>query len=207
MTKKLILVLVAAALSFSLISCKSKTETSDTADKENKPAVEETNDPSEKTDENKTDESDNKDNTDNNKDSSSDNKLSVYSIDENTLEPNKSSDISVAASSSLQDKLQQLSNEVSKDYFESLPIKVKSIDTVDGKKIATINLVDGTDGSSWTNKFQGSAGGQITANTLIENFLQVSYKGEWVDGVKFLYNDAPIEYDHVYELSQTQYRN
>lgn len=211
MTKKLILVLVAAALSFSLVSCKSKTETSDTADKENKPAVEETKDPSQKTDENKTDKSDNKDNTaantDNNKTSSSDNKLSVYSIDENTLEPNKTSDISVADSSSLQDKLQQLSNEVSKDYFEGLPIKVKSIDTVDGKKIATINLVDGTDGSSWTNKFQGSAGGQITANTLIENFLQVSYKGEWIDGVKFLYNDAPIEYDHVYELSQTQYRN
>ena len=58
-------------------------------------------------------------------------------------------------------------------------------------------------------RFQGSTGGQVTANTLIENFLQSNNKSktEWIDGVKFLYNNETIEYDHVADLSNIQYRN
>lgn len=135
-------------------------------------------------------------------------KLSIYTIDENSFEPNESSTIEVNENLSLEDKLKALSKEVSEKKFDKLAIDLKSIDTVNGKKVATINLTDsGT--KKWVQKFQGSTGGTITANTLIENFLQSNTKGngEWIDGVKFLYNNEAIEYEHVADLSTTKYRN
>ena len=135
-------------------------------------------------------------------------KLAIYTIDENSLEPNESSTIEVNENLSLEDKLKALSKEVSEKKFDKLAIELKSIDTVKGKKVATINLTDsGT--KKWVQKFQGSTGGAITANTLIENFLQsnTKAKGEWIDGVKFLYNNEAIEYEHVADLSTTKYRN
>ena len=135
-------------------------------------------------------------------------KLSIYSINENSLEPNESSSIEVNESLSLEDKLKELSKTVSEKKFDKLPIEVKSIDTVKGKKVATINLTD-SGAKKWLPKFQGSTGGGVTSGTLIENFLQSNNKskGEWIDGVKFLYNNNPIEYEHVGDLSTTQYRN
>lgn len=208
MTKKLIIATV-LILSVTLVSCKSKSNTDEINKNNTKPTVEDNSDNNSSDnskDDNKDNKTDENTNTDSNENTSSKEELSIYTIDDNTLEPNESSKIELSTDSSLEDKVQQLSNTVSKNYFDNLPIKVKSIDTIDGKKIATINLLDDNN-NKWSNKFQGSTGGQITANTLIENFLQVSYKGEWIDGVKFLYNDEPIEYDHVYELSETQYRN
>jgi hypothetical protein len=135
-------------------------------------------------------------------------KLSIYTIDENSLEPNESNTIEVNETLSLEDKLKTLAKEVSEKKFDKLSIEVKSIDKVDGKKVATINLTDsGT--KKWVQKFQGSTGGAVTQNTLIENFLQSNNKskGEWIDGVKFLYNNEKIEYEHVADLSTTKYRN
>ena len=135
-------------------------------------------------------------------------KLSIYTIDENSLEPNESNTIEVNETLSLEDKLKALAKEVSEKKFDKLAIEVKSIDKVDGKKIATINLTDsGT--QKWVQKFQGSTGGAVTENTLIENFLQSNNKskGEWIDGVKFLYNSKPIEYEHVADLTTVHYIN
>lgn len=205
MKKKIILAL-SIVLSFTLLSCTSKSKNQDS---DNKVVQEENNsDKDGNKDKDKTNKDKDENSNDDSKDTNKENEtLTLYKIDENSLEPNKDTDFSLHSSDSLENKLQALSTVVSKQYFNGLPIKVKSIDTVDGKKIATINLIDGEDGSTWVDSFQGSAGGQITTNTLIENFLQVGYKGEWIDGVTFLYNGSPIEYDHVYKLSQTQYRN
>ncbi|NRY62025.1 hypothetical protein [Clostridium beijerinckii] len=135
-------------------------------------------------------------------------KLSIYSIDDNSLEPNESGTIEVNENSALQDKLKELAKAVSEKKFDSLPIEVKSIDTVNGKKVATINLTD-SNNKKWVPKFQGSTGGSVTANTLIENFLQSNNKskGEWIDGVKFLYNNETIEYEHASDLSTVKYAN
>jgi hypothetical protein len=135
-------------------------------------------------------------------------KINIYSIDENSLEPNQSGNIEVNENSTLEDKLKQLSKALSEKNFDNLPIEVKSIDTVNGKKVATINLVDASN-KKWISKFQGSTGGAVTSGTLIENFLQSNNKsrGEWIDGVKFLYNNEKIEYEHVSNLSEVQYRN
>lgn len=135
-------------------------------------------------------------------------KLSIYSIDDNSLEPNESGTIEVNENSTLQDKLKELAKAVSEKKFDNLPIEVKSIDTVNGKKVATINLTD-SNNKKWVPKFQGSTGGSVTANTLIENFLQSNNKskGEWIDGVKFLYNNETIEYEHASDLSTVKYAN
>lgn len=133
-------------------------------------------------------------------------KLSIYTEDANTMEVKEVSTIEVNEDLSLEDKLKELGNALSEKVFDKLPIEVKSIDTIDGKKIATINLKDNGD-SKWTLKFQGSTGGQITSDSLLETFLQVKYSGKWIDGVKFLYNDELIEYDHVSALSEIQTRN
>ncbi|MDO5517372.1 MAG: hypothetical protein Q4F66_07435 [Clostridium sp.] len=135
-------------------------------------------------------------------------KFSIYNVDENSLEPNEVKSISINESDSLQDKVKKVAESVSETNFNGLPIEVKSIDTINGKKVATINLTD-SGSNTWVQRFQGSTGGQVTANTLIENFLQTNNKSntEWIDGVKFLYNNETIEYDHVSDLSNIQYRN
>jgi hypothetical protein len=205
MTKKLILATV-LMLSILMVSCSTKpndtTNSSDTtnSNSSNTPTVEQNKDSNSSS---KTENNTSKDDTKVNKI-----KLSIYTIDENSLEPNESSTIEVNESLSLEDKLKELSKAVSEKKFDKLSIEVKSIDTVNGKKVATINLADsGT--NKWVPKFQGSTGGSVTANTLIENFLQSNNKskGEWIDGVKFLYNNETIEYDHVSDLSTIQYRN
>jgi len=205
MTKKLILATV-LMLSILMVSCSTKpndtTNSSDTtnSNSSNTPTVVQNKDSNSSS---KTENNTSKDDTKVNKI-----KLSIYTIDENSLEPNESSTIEVNESLSLEDKLKELSKAVSEKKFDKLSIEVKSIDTVNGKKVATINLADsGT--NKWVPKFQGSTGGSVTANTLIENFLQSNNKskGEWIDGVKFLYNNEKIEYEHVSDLSTIKYRN
>lgn len=196
MTRKLILATV-VMLSIAMVSCSTKPNTSN--DSKSDTTVEQNKD------------SNNSSSVDKNKDADAAKetkiKLSIYNIDENSLEPNEASTIEVAGNLSLEDKLKELSKTISEKKFNSLPIEVKSIDTVDGKKVATINLTDSAN-SKWAQKFQGSTGGSVTSNTLIENFLQSNNKskGEWIDGVKFLYNNEAIEYEHASDLSTIQYK-
>jgi len=193
MTRKLILATV-LMLSITMVSCTTKPK--DTTNSNSNTTVEQNKDSNSSSDTSKEEAKVNKI------------KLSIYTIDENSLEPNQSSTLEVNESLSLEDKLKELSKTVSEKKFDKLTIEVKSIDTVNGKKVATINLADsGT--NKWVPKFQGSTGGAVTSNTLIENFLQSNNKsrGEWIDGVKFLYNNETIEYDHVSDLSTIKYRN
>lgn len=200
MTRKLILATL-VALSIAMVSC--STQPKDTSNQNS-------NTDSTTTEQNK--DSNNSSKTENKKAGEEKKvnkiKLSIYSIDDNSLEPNESSTIEVNENSSLEDKLKQLSKSLSEKKFDNLSIEVKSIDNVNGKKVATINLTD-SNNKKWSQKFQGSTGGAVTSNTLIENFLQSNNKarGEWIDGVKFLYNNEKIEYEHVSDMSNIQYRN
>lgn len=198
MTKKLILATV-LMLSISMVSCNTKpTETNNS------------NNDTTTVEQNKDSDTSSKTETDKPKEDAKVNKikLSIYTIDENSFEPNESSTFEVNESLSLEEKLKKLAEVVSEKKFDKLTIEVKSIDTVNNKKVATINLAD-TSTLKWVPKFQGSTGGTVTSNTLIENFLQSNNqsKGGWIDGVKFLYNNQPIEYEHVSNLSTIQYRN
>lgn len=199
---------------FTLVSCGSDKKTPDSNSNSSSSSVTDTTQPSTDTESKNEDkkETENKTETESKPQSDANEtdskiKFSIYAIDENSLEPNEVSSISLDSNLSLNDKLTKLSSAISKANFDGLKLEVKSIDNVDGKKVATINLADSGD-KTWVPKFQGSTGGQVTANTLIENFLQSNNKsnGEWIDGVKFLYNNESIEYDHVSELSQIHYK-
>lgn len=213
MTRKLILSIV-VMLSLTMVSCGNNTKniTTDQDTTSSSSAMQEETKTDSTSSEDTTKEETKTNNNNNNDDSSknTDNtvKFSIYKVDENSLEPNEIQSISINENASLKDKLTQLAESVSDNNFDGLPIEIKSIDTVDGKKVATINLAD-SGSKTWVQKFQGSTGGQVTANTLIENFLQTNNKSntEWIDGVKFLYNNEAIEYDHVSDLSNIQYRN
>lgn len=211
MARKLILS-IALMLSLTMVSCgtnknvstdQNKTETNSSVQDETK---------KDSTSSQNTEVKDTEKNTDNKKTETETKnntvKFSIYNVDENSLEPNEIKTISLNENDSLKDKVTQLAKNVSETNFNGLPMEVKSIETIDGKKVATINLVD-SGNNSWVQRFQGSTGGQVTANTLIENFLQSNNKSktEWIDGVKFLYNNETIEYDHVADLSNIQYRN
>lgn len=197
MTRKLILATV-LMLSITIVSC--TTKPNDTNSSSNTTTVEQ----------NKDNDSSSKAANDTSKEEAKVNKikLSIYNIDDNSLEPNESGTIELNESLSLEDKLKELSKTVSEKKFDKLTINVKSIDTIDGKKVATIDLADSST-NKWIQKFQGSTGGAVTSNTLIENFLQSNNKskGEWIDGVQFLYNNEKIEYEHVPDLSTVHYKN
>ena len=208
MTRKLILSVV-LMLSLTMVSCGTNKDVSTNQNSNSSSSTVQDEPKTDSTSSQDTEEKDTTKNNDSNASESKNNtvKFSIYKVDENSLEPNEVQSISINESDSLKDKLTQVAKSVSETNFNGLPIEIKSIDTVDGKKIATINLAD-SGSNTWVQRFQGSTGGQVTANTLIENFLQTNNKSnsEWVDGVKFLYNNETIEYDHVSDLSNTQYR-
>lgn len=119
---------------------------------------------------------------------------------------------------SVEDQLMALSQKLSKFRFGDLAIELLSIDTIDGKKVAVFNLREFVEnrgivdpakikGVTWgMHYFQGSAGSIITSTSLIETFLQRDYGGEWIDGVKFLYENEPSGPGHVESMFEINYR-
>jgi hypothetical protein len=94
------------------------------------------------------------------------------------------------------------------------------IEEVNNKKIAVINLEESKENQgikddgklkamTWaTHYLQGSAGGSMTSETLIETLLQREHTGEWIDGVRFLYNGGPCDdhFQHSPNLMRVNYR-
>lgn len=125
--------------------------------------------------------------------------------------------ISIPKTYKLNQKLREIGNKLSQYCFNGLPIELKHIKDIEGKKIAVVNLKESTInegldiedkiGYTWVdNYFQGSTGGMQTYVKLVETFLQRDYKGEWIDGVEFLYEGSKIDFEHVEGLSEIIYR-
>jgi cell division protein FtsL len=124
----------------------------------------------------------------------------------------------VDVKSPIKAKLGVLAKTLSEVYFRGLPIEIGDIKDVNGKKIAVVNLSESAEnqkikdtsnfkGPSWAGSFfQGSTGGGITSTSLIETMLQRDYKGAWIDGVQFKYNNKNIDYEHVPDLNAIAYR-
>ena len=142
----------------------------------------------------------------------------IYSADVNTYAKEVYFVTYLSEDLSLKNKLDTLAKTLSKVYFSNLPIEVAEITEVNGKKIAVINLKESKENQkiidtsqfreqSWSRSyFQGSSGGTITTVCLVETFLQNEYEGQWIDGVKFLYNNKIINFDHVPRLGEVSYR-
>lgn len=119
----------------------------------------------------------------------------------------------------IEKRLKVIADNLSHTEFNNLPIELIDITEVDGKKIATFNLKENEEninkdnlneytGTSWvSNFFQGSAGGSWTCYTLQTTMLQPDYDGEWIDGVKFLYNgEENKNFQHIEGIDKIKYR-
>ena len=119
----------------------------------------------------------------------------------------------------LEDRLTVFAQRLSLKEFKSLPIELAEITEIDGKKVAVFNLKENEENisesdwskykePSWANNFfQGSAGGSWTCYTLQTTMLQPDYDGEWIDGVKFLYNGEENKYfQHIEGIDRIKYR-
>lgn len=129
---------------------------------------------------------------------------------------------------SIEKKLKHLANKLSHYQFGHIPIEIQNIEHRREGTIAIINLRESEwnsklrvqflelwdegkgkeadsllrrmHGPTWfVGYFQGSTGGMRTTITLRDTFLQPGYRGDWIDGIVFLYENEPMnKWDHVF---------
>lgn len=145
----------------------------------------------------------------------------IYTANIDTYKREEAAFVYIPGSMDLQQKLTVIADVLSEGFFDDLPINVEKTEKVNDKKIAVINLEESAEnqgvnedtklkGKTWAVHYlQGSAGGSMTSTALIETFLQKEHNGEWIDGVRFLYNNGPCDdrFQHAPGLMEINYRN
>lgn len=145
----------------------------------------------------------------------------IYTANMNTYKREEAAFVYIPGSLDLQQKLTAIAGVLSEGFFDNLPIKVEKIEEVNDKKIAVINLEEMAEnqgvkddaklkGKTWAVHYlQGTAGGSMTSTALIETLLQREHNGEWIDGVRFLYNNGHCDdrFQHAAALTLVSYRN
>jgi hypothetical protein len=117
--------------------------------------------------------------------------------------------ITIPKNQSLERKVGDLLDSISKNNFHNLKIELLSItETTEGKKSLLVNLKENPgfiipdslgNYHSWYEFFQGSMGGEQTTIILIESILQREFTGDWIDEVEFKYQNEKIgEWDHTF---------
>jgi len=129
--------------------------------------------------------------------------LAIYSVNSDNLKLENSGKLEIDKNKAIKENLQIVANEISKKYFNGLPVVIDKIENTSQGDIAVINLKeDKNNNKTWGNNyFQGSAGGSITSKLLKENLLQKEYSGKWIDGIRFTHEGRTIEYQHVEDLN------
>jgi uncharacterized protein YaiL (DUF2058 family) len=143
----------------------------------------------------------------------------IYTANVDSYKKEADAYVYIPDSTKLKQKLTIVANVLSEGYYNNLPIEVVKIEEVDNKKIAVINLNESQEnqgvkdyekfkGKTWATQYlQGSAGGSMTSTALIETFLQKNHTGEWIDAVRFLYNNGSCDFEHAPELLEVNYRD
>ncbi|MEG0386955.1 hypothetical protein [Niameybacter sp.] len=130
----------------------------------------------------------------------------LYTRDVDSWEIIELGNVVIEKDMSLQEKIQQIADEISRLAFEGLKIQVEEIKTIGNKKIALINLKDIGETSEWMNQyFQGSTGAGITMTILEESLLQRNSPYSWIDGIEIVYNGEILSSSHI-ELGNILYR-
>ena len=137
--------------------------------------------------------------------------LRLFTADSETYTKKESETVEIEGSMDIKEKLERIAQGLSELYFDHLPIEIKEIEEIQGKKIAVINLKEDTAASdgdkTWMQYLNaGSAGSQITLVTLEESFLQRDLKEEWIDGIKIIYEDGDLEEMDHFPGTQIIYR-
>ena len=133
--------------------------------------------------------------------------VTIYDVDVNTYNKKVADTFNLPSDKSIEEKAEIIIKKTIAKWFNGFPIDIR-FKKVDSKNIMVLNLIDKNKDSknSWYQAFQGSTGGTVNSTRLIENSLQKSYKGEWIDGVEVLYNGKTSEFQHAWQLNEIVYR-
>ncbi len=129
--------------------------------------------------------------------------IPIYGYDIDTDNTEVISWMPLISSNGMKKNMDILAKYMEEKYFNEGHINIDELIEVDGKSVAIINLKEKESNtkkkiSMWMSRyFGGSAGGRATESRLKLTFLQPDYFGEWIDGVKFLYEGKPLVLDHV----------
>lgn len=124
--------------------------------------------------------------------------LTIFTGDIDTFDKKEAASVKADANLSVTEKLMLIANELSKTQFSNLPIEIQGLEQIEGKTIAVINLHEkekkNEQDKTWIQYLNaGSTGSQITLVTLEESFLQRDLEGEWIDGMKIIYEGKDLE--------------
>lgn len=143
--------------------------------------------------------------------------MHLYTADIDTYESKVFMKVAIPKNATKEEKFKWIMEKLGHYHF-NIPIEEITFSIRDGKMLASVNLKEHSrnqstmdvrkfEGENWAGQyFQGSAGSTITSSALVETALQEAFLGEWVDGVEFLYNGKPIEFDHMLGISEIKWR-
>lgn len=129
--------------------------------------------------------------------------IPIYGYDIDTANSEVISWIPLISSNGIEKNIEILAKYMEDKYFNKGHITIEEIIDVDGKRVAIINLKEKESNtkeknSIWMSRyFAGSAGGRATESRMKLTFLQPGYSGEWIDGIKLLYEGVPLEFNHA----------
>lgn len=113
--------------------------------------------------------------------------------------------ITIDKDKTLEHNVKKVIDGTMRNFFKGKKYEV-SFKQLNGKSIVVLNLIDEKESKSWYNTFQGSTGGYVNSNMIIENTLQRDYKGKWIDGLQVLYNGNKAEFQHAPDLENILYK-
>ncbi|WP_238883314.1 hypothetical protein [Clostridium sp. YIM B02551] len=134
-------------------------------------------------------------------------KIKIQDANINQEDKKDETNTTVKKEASLDDKVKAVTKEVMDKWFNGKSYEV-STKKENNKVIAVINLKETKsvqDSSSWYQQFQGDQQALINAKRIVNNILQKDYSGEWVQGVKVLYNGEECQFEHAPQLTKTIY--
>lgn len=113
--------------------------------------------------------------------------------------------ITIDKDKTLEANVKKVIDATMRNFFKDMKYEV-AFKKLNGKNIVVLNLIDEEGSKGWYNTFQGSTGGYINSNMIIENTLQKDYKGKYIDGLQVLYNGNKAEFQHAPDLDKIIYR-
>lgn len=113
----------------------------------------------------------------------------------------------ISSGTTLAEKLEKLTESVSRGVFDGFPMEFSGIEEVNGRKVAHIDLKDAGSLHWERSFFRDHGAGERTQATLIATYLQGTYRMDWVDGVRITHNGNAIDDPALPGLAGPVYRN